>query len=55
MEKQKKNKTVRKPYEMTPEAWALLESELKITGENFTVHIDRLLREKREREKKGIL
>ena len=45
MAKQFKNKTVRKPYEMTPEFWVEVEKRLNVNSENFTVYVTRLIRE----------
>jgi len=51
METQKRTKTIRKTYDMTPEFWEELQQELKISSENFTVHVTRLIRENIERRK----
>lgn len=50
MAKQFKTKTVRKPYEMTPEFWAEVEKKIKTTSENFTVYVTRLIRDDLKRD-----
>jgi len=45
MEKQKRNKAIRKPYDMTPEFWEKVEQKINLTNENFTVYVTRLIRE----------
>ena len=50
MDKQKRNKTIRKPYDMTPEFWAEVEKKITSTSENFTVYVTRLIRDDLKRD-----
>lgn len=53
MEKQKRNKDVHKRIDFTSEFWTEIEHECRMSSENFTVLVTRLLREKIEKRKAG--
>ena len=51
METQKRNKDVHKRIDFTNEFWAEVENELRLSSENFTVFVTRLIRERIEKRK----
>ena len=50
MGKQNRTKTIRKPYDMTPDFWAQVEKKITSTNEKFTVYVTRLIREDLKRD-----